>query len=134
MSSYTRSERTSAMLCHLAAFIAYYGPFGGIIATGALWLAKRDDSAFVENQGKEALNFQLSVILYYFLIWVINLAIIYFRPCGNRIMVPFLHVPLLGLPLFALLFIFAIVSVIVAALHANKGEKYHYKGIIRFIK
>lgn len=135
MSSYSRDERTSAMLCHFSAYLSYYfPPFAGLLVTLALWLAKRENSAFVKDQGKEALNFQISVAIYYSLIWAINLAILYMRPCGDRLMVPFLQVPLLGLPLFAIISIYAAVSVMAATLCANRGEKYDYKFIMRFIK
>ncbi len=54
-----KDARTWAMLCHIGAFAGYIIPFGHIIAPLVIWLIKKDESPFVDDQGKESLNFQI---------------------------------------------------------------------------
>ena len=52
-----------AMFCHLSALSIYIGiPLGNIIAPLVIWLIRRDEFPFVDEQGKEAVNFQISMI------------------------------------------------------------------------
>ena len=110
-----QQERTWAMLCHLGAFAGFVVPIGHIIAPLVIWLIKKEDSALVEDQGKESLNFQISMTIYGFVAAVLTLIII-------------------GVFLAIGLAIFDIVMVILAALKANRGERYRYPITIRFIK
>jgi len=110
-----KQERTWAMLCHLGAFAGFMVPVGHIIAPLVIWLIKKEESALVEDQGKESLNFQISMTIYGFVAAVLTLIIIGF----------FLAIGLA---------IFDIVMVILAALKANRGERYRYPITIRFIK
>ncbi len=55
----SQDDRTMGMLCHLAALVGFLGPL-------IVWLVKKDTSAFVNDQGKESLNFQISMTLYVF--------------------------------------------------------------------
>src|SRR5690242_19907337 len=57
------SDRTMGMLCHLLAFSGHFIPFGHIIGPLVLWLIKKDDSPFVDDQGKESLNFQITMTI-----------------------------------------------------------------------
>ena len=109
-----QDARTWAMFCHLGAFAGYIIPFGHIIAPLIIWLIKRDESPLVADQGKESLNFQLSVTLY---------AII----SGLLIFV------LIGVVLLLAVMIFDVIMVIVAMVKANAGEKYRYPLSIRFV-
>ena len=59
----TQDERTWGMLAHLTAFSGFLVPLGNVIAPLVVWLVKRDQSEFVADQGKEALNFNISVLL-----------------------------------------------------------------------
>lgn len=56
----TEEDRTWGMICHLSGFAGYVVPLGQIVAPLIIWLIRRDKSAFVDNQGKEALNAQIS--------------------------------------------------------------------------
>lgn len=60
-----REERTWGVLTHLAGIIGLFiiSSVGNIIATLVIWLIKRDESSFLNHQGKEALNFQITVSL-----------------------------------------------------------------------
>jgi uncharacterized protein len=115
-------ENTWGMICHLAALGMYVFPaFGNIIGALIAWLVFKDRSAFSDDQGKESLNFQLSLTLYSaigiaFCIMTFGLGI-------------FVVVPMLGI-----MSILQIVFIIVAALEANKGVAYRYPATLRFIK
>lgn len=110
-----KDARTWAMFCHLGALAGYIIPFGNIIAPLVIWLIKKDESPFVDDQGKESLNFQISITIYALVALVLTLIII-------------------GFFLLLAVGIFALVMVIVAAVKANDGEKYRYPLCIRFIK
>jgi uncharacterized Tic20 family protein len=108
-------ERMWAMLCHLASLIGWILPFGDLIATLLIWLFKRDQSAFVERHGREALNYQISFYIYA----LIGLA---------------LSCVYIGFFILAALAIFDMVGMIKAAIAANRGEEYRYPLTIRLIK
>ena len=108
-------ERMWGMLCHLSTLSGYLIPFGNIIGPLVVWLIKKDEYAFVEDQGKEALNFQISVMIYSIVSGILVFLII-------------------GLPLLIAVLIFDLVMTIVAAVKANEGEYYRYPLTIRFIK
>jgi len=107
----TKDNLTMAMLAHLLG--ALFGIVGALIG----WLIKKDDHPFIDDQGKEAVNFQLTLLIAQLVLIVPDIL-----SCG---LLSFLHlVPwLLGLILG-----------IVAATKANSGEWYRYPMTIRFIK
>lgn len=110
-----RQERSWGMGCHLAALAGFIIPFGNIIGPLVLWLMKRDESEFVNDQGKESLNFQITVTI---------LAIV----SGILIIV------VIGIVLLILVAIFSLVMIILAAVKASEGEKYRYPFNIRLIQ
>ena len=111
----SKDERTWGMLCHLIAFSGVVVPLGSIIGPLVIWLIKKDEMPFVDDQGKESLNFQITM-----LIAVIISAI--------------LTVVVIGFLLLAVLGIFWLVVVIMAAIRANEGVAYRYPYAIRFLK
>ena len=109
-------ERTFGMLCHLTGFLAFVGiPFGNILGPLVVWLVKREEFPFVDDQGKEALNFQISMTIY-------------------LIVTGLLSFLLIGIPFFIGLGIAWIVLMIIASVKANGGEAYRYPITMRFIK
>jgi uncharacterized Tic20 family protein len=112
----TRDERTWGMIAHLSAFAVFVFPLGGnIIAPLIIWLTRRDTSAFVEAEAKEALNFNISVSLG----WIV---------CGLLTFV------LVGIPLGVVLFLCWLVMTIVAAIKASEGAGYRYPVSLRLVK
>ena len=96
-----QDERTLAMLCHLLAiFVGFLGPL-------IIWLIKKDGSAFIDDQGKEALNFQLTVL--------IAMVIAAVTMC---IYIGIVLAPAVGIA--------NIVLCIMACIKANEGEHYRY--------
>lgn len=109
--------RLWGMLCHLAG-LAGLLPFGSIIGPLVVWLIKKETHPFVDEQGKESLNFQITMLIY-----AVSAAL--FIPlCG------------IGFVLVSAVGIVDIVFVIIGALKANEGEHYRhpYPLIFRFIK
>jgi uncharacterized Tic20 family protein len=108
-------ERTWAMLAHLSAFAGHFIPFGHIFGPLLVWLLKRDTSAFVDDQGKEALNAQISVTIYGFAALL-------------------LCVVLIGIPLLVALWVADIVFIIMATVATNEGKPYRYPFNLRLVK
>ncbi|MDR0965825.1 MAG: DUF4870 domain-containing protein [Myxococcales bacterium] len=110
----TATESNWAMGVHLAAVFGYISFVGFAVGPLVVWFLRRNEDAFVDEQGKEAINFQLSMILYY-----IGAAI--------------LSLVLVGIPILIALFIFQLVEIILASVRAKEGRSYRYPLTIRFI-
>ncbi|MBU2103229.1 MAG: DUF4870 domain-containing protein [Candidatus Omnitrophota bacterium] len=110
-----KQERTYAMLCHLSALAGYLIPLGNIIGPLVMWLIKKDQSALVDAEGKKALNFQISILIYLLVSGILCLVLI-------------------GFALVAVIGIFELVMVIVAAVKTSNGEEFKYPLSITFLK
>lgn len=110
--------RMWGMFCHLgglAGLLPVMPAIGSIIAPLIIWQIKKDQFPFVDEQGKEAVNFQISMLLYGLIAGVLICA----------------GVGILLLPAVAVV---DLVFLIIAAVKANNGEHYRYPLCIRFIK
>lgn len=105
----TNDERTMGMLCHLL------GIFTNFVGPLIIWLIKKDSSPYVDAQGKNALNFQLSFLIYYAVSGILCF-----------ILIGFLIEWILGI----LYIIFAIIGTV----KASNGEFYKYPMAIELIK
>ena len=117
-------ERTWAMGCHLAAFGKYSPvPFGGLIGPLIAWQMKKEEFPLVDDQGKEALNFQIGVLAMQMM-------------AGGMMFVGMVVIPLffVGLALLILISIADFILTIIAALQANKGVAYRYPFSLRIVK
>jgi uncharacterized Tic20 family protein len=110
-----KDARTWGMLCHLSGFAGFIIPFGMIIGPLVVWLIKKNEHPFVDDQGKEALNFAITVIL----------AVI------ASVILMFVLIGFLLLPAVAICWI---VFTIIATVKANAGERYRYPFALRLIK
>ncbi|OPZ95775.1 MAG: hypothetical protein BWY71_02124 [Planctomycetes bacterium ADurb.Bin412] len=107
---------TWGMFCHLAALAGFIGiPFGNIIGPLVVWLIKKDEHPFIEQQGRAALNFQISMAIY-------------------GIVAALLIFIVIGFLLLIALGIFDLIFVIMASIKASKGETQKYPLSITFIK
>jgi uncharacterized Tic20 family protein len=116
----SRDARMWAMFCHLAglAFMLPIVPLvGGFVGSLILWVLKKDQYPFVDEQGKEAVNFQITMLIY-------------------SIVAAVLIVACIGAVLLPAVIIVDIVCVIIATVKVNDGYHYRYPCplIIRFIK
>jgi hypothetical protein len=116
----SRDARMWAMICHLAGF-AFLLPvvpgIGSVIGPLIAWLIKKDQYPFVDEQGKEAVNFQITMLIY-------------------GIVAALSMLICIGVVLLPAVAIVDIVLIIIAAIKANDGYHYRYPYplIIRFIK
>lgn len=104
-----------AMWCHLGSFAGIIMPLGNFIVPFIIWLAKKDEDPLVDDQGKESLNFQISVFLYAIIGGILVFLVV-------------------GVFLLLVLALFTIVQVIKASMAASEGVEYRYPLCIRFIK
>jgi uncharacterized protein len=109
-------ERTWGMLAHLSALAGLVMPLLGIVLGPlVVWLARRDDSAFVALHAKEALNFNISVLI-------------------GAVICTLLMLVFVGILLGTALFIAWLVLTLIAAIKASEGEIYRYPFSLRLIK
>ena len=116
----SREERQWALFANLSALLAglltgHWLGVGCFIGPLIIWLAKREGMPFVDDQAKEALNFNITVAI---------AALV----CGLLMFV------LIGFVLLPILGVLWLVCVILAAIKANEGERYRYPFALRFIK
>ena len=107
-------ERNWAVGGHVAGFAGWFIPFGNVLGPLIVWLIKRDQSAFVEEQAREALNFQITMLLY----------------MGIGIVLTFI---LIGFVLIPALVVFQAVVMVLAALRCSRGEGYRYPFTLRLV-
>lgn len=111
----SKDAKQWAMLTHLAAFAAFLIPFGNIIGPLVVWQLKKDLGPFVEENGKEAVNFQITIAIVALVCTMLMFAL-----------VGFLLLPVLGL--------YWLILTVIAGVKANDGVAYRYPLTIRFIK
>lgn len=103
----SKEERTWAMLCHISVVAQIFLPIL-ILAPLVIWLFKGDQLPFVRNQGKEVINFQITMFLLAIIGWILVLAM------G------------LGLLILGVLAIYSIVTGVIGAVKTNEGVAYRY--------
>ncbi len=103
------------MLCHLTALAGVIIPFGNLLGPLIVWLVKRDESSLVDREGKESLNFQISMSIY-------------------AIVSSLLILLLIGIPMLVIVGLVDIILTIVASVKTANGESYTYPLTIRFLR
>ena len=111
----SKEERTWGMFCHLSVLIGYVIPGASLLAPLVIWLLKREEMPFVDDQGKESLNFQITMFIGFIISFILAFLVI-------------------GFLLMILLAIFDLIMVIMAAMKANEGVRYRYPYSLRLIK
>lgn len=124
--SWSKEERQWATFAHLSALAGglLSGTFGGwgvFVGPLVIWLLKREEMPFVDDQGKEALNFNITVAIV-----LIALVAVSILTLGIGL--------LITVPLFIVVGVAWLVLVIVAAIRANEGTAYRYPFTLRLIK
>jgi len=104
------------MAAHLSGLVWLVG-IPGIVGPLIVWLIQRDKMPFVNEQGKEALNFQLTLLFVF-----IGLAILGLITCG------------IGMFLLIAPYVYSIVMCIIAGIKAANGEHYQYPLTWRLVK
>jgi hypothetical protein len=103
-----------AMLAHLSALSGFIIPFGSILGPLIIWLIKRDEMSFVNDQAKEALNFNISMTIYAMVSGVLIFVVI-------------------GIVLLPVVLVTWLVLAILAAVKANEGVAYRYPLTLRLV-
>jgi uncharacterized Tic20 family protein len=111
----TSDDKMWGMFCHLAAILTTYTVAMGFLGPLIVWLIKKDQSKFVDYQGREALNFQLTILI------------------AELICIPLICV-VVGIFLLIGLGVYSLILSIIAGLNANSGQWYRYPLTLRFIK
>ena len=114
-SSVSADERQWGMIAHLSALAGFIIPFGNIAGPLIVWMIKKDAMPFVDDQGKESLNFQITVTI----AAIVAAVLIVF-------LIGFLLLPAVGLA--------ALVFTVIAGIKANEGVAYRYPFTLRLIK
>ena len=118
----TNEERQWALFTHLSALLGFLVPFGNVLGPLIFWQIKKNESAFADDQGKEALNFQITFTLVML---------------GLIVLGTILLVVLIGFIFYIAAFVAGIawlVLTILAAIRANNGEYYRYPWTWRPVK
>ena len=111
----TAEDKQWGLFAHLSSLAGLIIPFGNILGPLIIWQVKKDSLPFAADQGKEALNFNITIAI---------AAII----CGllTLVLIGFLLLPLVGLAW--------LIFTIIGAMKANNGEAYRYPFALRLIK
>jgi uncharacterized Tic20 family protein len=109
-----KDERNWAMFAHLSTFTGHFIPFGHVAGPLIIWCLKKDEMPFVNEQGKEALNFQITMTLA-FIIACVSLFV------------------LIGFVLLPAVWLFDVIVTIIAAVKANEGVSFRYPLSLRFV-
>ncbi len=110
-----KDARNWAMICHLSGLVGFVMPFGNVLGPLIVWAIKKDDHPFINDQGKEALNYQLTMTLCLIVSAILILVVI-------------------GILLISVLCIYILFMIIIASINANDGVYYRYPLTIRFFK
>lgn len=145
------SQKNTSAFIHLSTFLKYFFPFANYIAPLVIWTFNKD-KPFVDEHGKQAINFQLSLLVYSIVLFLICLPFIIIFTTDiislvqniddfsefsvNNIQNLSGYILLFGLAMiiFFAFFIFEIYAVINASIHAFKGKHYKYPLSVSFIK
>ena len=127
MGDTSAEERQWAMFAHLSALVGgiltsgWAGSVGCFIGPLVIWLVKKDTMPFVADQAREALNFNITVAIVFFALFVFGMLTL-----GLGFV--------LAVPLWILVGVAWLVLVIIAAMKANGGEAYRYPFTLRLVK
>ncbi len=149
----TTNEKNLATFIHLSVLSQYFIPFGGFIFPILIWTSKKDQSEFIDYNGKQVINFQLSFFLYTLILALIAVPIFIATVLNT---VPFetlineynfrhyqfnidnssniLTVAIVAIVLLAGLKIAEFLLIIHASIKTSNGEKYQYPLSIPFLK
>jgi hypothetical protein len=127
VSSPSAEERKWATFAHLSALVGalltsgWGGSIGFFVGPLIIWLMKREEMPFVNDQGKEALNFGITVSIACFVLLLLTIMSLGIGA-------------VLTIPLFLVIGIGALVLVVMAAIKANEGVAYRYPFSLRLVK
>jgi uncharacterized protein len=110
-----QAVRNTAVAAHLSTFAGLVVPFGSVIGPLAVWLTRRDRDPFIDDAGREALNFGISIAIYGAVALVATLMLV-------------------GIPLLVVGVIAWVVLASLAAAKASQGQAYRYPLTMRLVR
>jgi uncharacterized protein len=110
----SKEEKNLASIMHLSILAGIFLPFVGLVVPIVIWVLKKNDSPFIDDQGKEAINFIINIFILGILVGVLCIIVV-----GFILLVP--------------LALYLIIAPIVAAAKCSDGIYYKYPFIFRFI-
>jgi len=123
----TINNTSTAFLIHISALASYIFPFGGVLAPLIIWQIKKDESVYLDEQGKSAVNFNLSFALYTFIVGFGIFSTFFFHFPN--------FVGLFGsISLVAIIGIIRFIFIVMAAIKVNNNEYFKYPLTIQFFK
>lgn len=126
----SQEDRNLAVLAHLSPIAGLIGiPLGTVLGPLVVWLVTKDRSPFLDDQGKEALNFQIAVLI----AGVVLGAILFVSIALGILILPLFVAVLAGVALAGLA-VFVIIAMVMAAMKAHAGVAYRYPVRITFVK
>lgn len=143
-------QKNIATFIHLSTFSRFFIPFGNFIGPIILWIANKDKSEFIDNHGKQIINFQISILLYAIILGTITIPFFILNIFNGFDFINFhgfdsFHInigkpsPLLyiggALGVLAIIgFIIELALIVIASLKARDGQLYNYPLTINFLK
>ena len=109
------SARTTAAAAHLSTFAGLIVPFGSVIGPLAVWLTRRERDPFIDQAGREALNFGITIAIYGAVLLVAALLLV-------------------GIPFLIIGVVVWVVLASLAAVKASEGQAYRYPLTLRLIR
>lgn len=145
------NDKTTSILLQLSVLSQYFIPLGNIIFPVLIWSLKRKESGFVDENGKQVINFQLSLLLYCLVIILIAIPIILYSAFHNNTFIMencewilnefnrgritgIIATVIVSAILFSVLKVLEFCLVLYAAVKNSNGESYKYPITINFIK
>jgi hypothetical protein len=149
----TNSNHTLAALINLSTLTQYFIPFGNFIFPIMIWSTKKDESEYINQQGKETINFQLSLFMYTLILALIAIPILLvtffqhvsisdFKKGGDFVldnfnpgdMNGFVIVGLMAIVAFIFMKVAEFFLIIYASIKTSDGADFKYPLTISFIK
>jgi uncharacterized Tic20 family protein len=140
------TTRAWGMACHLSALGGFIIPFGSVLIPLIIWLTQKEKHPFIDEQGKESVNFQISLIIYLLSFCLILVLLIVLIPfilvilglLSEYYSLSFLYlfIPLQILPVFVVMavMLFQLIMAIIAGVRAYNGQSYRYPFNLRLLK
>lgn len=154
-----KREKNISSLVHASTFSKYFIPFGNFVLPLLLWSGNRRESSFIDHHGKQALNFQLSLLLYSIVAGIVSIPFLVgampnlfeygFPDLGRlhrvntfnvqirdegvlwrRLLIPVGITGLVQLGLFAVNIAYTILAVV----RTSEGQRFRYPITLKFIK
>jgi uncharacterized Tic20 family protein len=137
MNTREQNVRTWSMLCHISALAGIFFGLGNVIGPLIVWQIKKNELPEIEPHGKEALNFQLTILIINIVAGILFIGFLGAAFGVGRIWRSPLSLLGGGFGIGSIIIIInlaAFILAVIAGLKANNGESYKYPFAIRFIK